>query len=202
MRLIRGNRIALRPLQASDAAVMLALYQRNADYLQPWEPARPDGFYTLAYQGDMIRGGQSDEVADRAYTLGIVLQESGELIGRLRLANIIRGVFQNAYLGYWLDEKHIGRGYMTEAVGLALANGFGTLRLHRVQAATLLHNHSSRRVLVKNGFRHEGIAERYLHINGAWQDHALFAITREEWQGTGNRTEAVATRVDRHDLTT
>lgn len=179
--MIRGNRVALRPLQPSDAATMLALYRRNAAFLQPWDPTRPAGFYSLTYQQEMIRAALADETNDRGYTHGIVLQESGELIGRLRLSNVVRGAFQNAYLGYWLDEEHNGHGYMTEAVGLALSDAFGSLRLHRVQAATLLHNTGSMRVLLKNGFRREGIAERYLLIDGRWQDHALFAITSEEW---------------------
>jgi ribosomal-protein-alanine N-acetyltransferase len=181
MRIVRGNRVALRPLQVSDAPAMLALYRANAAFLQPWDPARPAGFYELSYQQDMIRAGLSDESHDRAYTYGIVLQESGELVGRLRLSNVVRGVFQNAYLGYWLDEAHNGQGLMTEAVGLALADGFGSLRLHRIQAATLRYNAASQRVLVKNGFRQEGVAERYLLIDGQWRDHLLFAITAEEW---------------------
>jgi ribosomal-protein-alanine N-acetyltransferase len=193
MGLIRGNRIALRHLVLSDAAAMLALYRRNALFLSPWEPARPDGFYSLAYHQEMIRTGQDDDAHDRAYTFGLLLQESGELIGRLRLSNVVRGVFQNAYLGYWLDEARTGHGYMTEAVELALANGFGPLRLHRVQAATLLHNHASRSVLTKNGFRQEGLAERYLFIDGQWQDHLIFAITNEEW--TVKRSRSVGGNV-------
>lgn len=162
--------------------MMLALYRSNARFLQPWDPARPAGFYTLAYQQDMIRAGLADESHDRAYTYGIVLQESGELIGRLRLSNIVRGVFQNAYLGYWLAQDHNGQGLMTEAVGLAIGDGFASLRLHRIQAATLLYNHASQRVLIKNGFRQEGLAERYLLIDGQWRDHLLFATTVEEWE--------------------
>jgi ribosomal-protein-alanine N-acetyltransferase len=173
--------VTLRPLRDADAPTMLALYRRNAAFLRPWDPARPAGFYTLAFQQEAIRIGLADEAADRAYTYGIVVRATGELAGRLRLSNVIRGAFQNAYLGYWLDEEQNGRGLMTEAVGLALADAFGALRLHRVQAATLGHNHGSMRVLLKNGFRREGLAERYLQIDGRWQDHVLFAVTSEEW---------------------
>jgi [ribosomal protein S5]-alanine N-acetyltransferase len=181
MRTIKGSGVTLRPLRDADAPAMLALYRRNADFLRPWDPARPSGFYTLAFQQEVIRTGLADEAADRAYTYGIVVQATDELAGRLRLSNVIRGVFQNAYLGYWLDEEQNGRGLMTEAVGLALTDAFSALRLHRVQAATLTHNHGSMRVLLKNGFRREGLAERYLQIDGRWQDHILFAVTSEEW---------------------
>jgi ribosomal-protein-alanine N-acetyltransferase len=181
MQTLTGSRVALRSLRQSDAPAMLALFRRNADFLRPWDPARPVGFYTLAFQQEAIRAGLTDASADRAYTYGIVVRATGELAGRLRLSNIVRGAFQNAYLGYWLDEGQTGRGLMTEAVGLALADAFGPLRLHRVQAATLTHNHGSMRVLLKNGFRREGLAERYLLIDGRWQDHVLFAMTSEEW---------------------
>lgn len=197
MRMIKGDRVALRSLRLDDAPAMLALYQRNAAFLQPWDPPRPAGFYTLAYQQEIIRSAIADEAGDRGYTYGLVLQESGELIGRLRLSNIVRGAFQNAYLGYWLDEEHAGQGLMTEAVGLALDDAFGGLRLHRVQAATLPHNHGSIRVLLKNGFRHEGVAERYLLIDGRWQDHLLFALTSEEWEARRRRAAARDNTSDR-----
>jgi ribosomal-protein-alanine N-acetyltransferase len=181
MRMVKGNRVALRSLHPADAATMLALYRRNAAFLQPWDPPRPAGFYTLAHQHEVVRSALADEENDRGYTYGLVIQETGELVGRLRLSNIVRGAFQNAYLGYWLDEEHNGRGLMTEAVGLAMADAFGGLKLHRVQAATLPHNQGSIRVLLKNGFRREGLAERYLLIDGRWQDHVIFALTSEDW---------------------
>jgi len=86
---------------------------------------------------------------------------------------------------------------MTEAVGLALDDGFGGLRLHRVQAATLPHNHGSIRVLLKNGFRREGLAERYLLIDGRWQDHLLFALTSEEWAARRHRAAEGSSADDR-----
>jgi ribosomal-protein-alanine N-acetyltransferase len=179
---VTGERLTLRSLEPGDAAAMLALYERNATFLQPWDPARPPGFYTLSFQEDIIRTAQTAAANDRGYMFGIVLNETGALVGRLTLSGIVRGAFQNAYLGYWLDEGCTGRGLMTEAVGLALRHGFQVLRLHRIQAATLPHNHASRRVLEKNGFRREGLAQRYLLIDGQWQDHVLFALTVEEWE--------------------
>jgi ribosomal-protein-alanine N-acetyltransferase len=197
--MIEGERISLRPLTLHDAPRMLALYQSNASLLAPWDPIRPAHFYSLAHQEDEIRVGLAAEAADRGYSFGIVVNQSGLLVGRLRLSNIVRGVFQNAYLGYWIDGFHAGRGLMTEAVGLALHQAFGDLRLHRVQAATLTNNAGSIAVLLKNGFRREGLAERYLLIAGHWQDHLLFAITAEDWQAHQrlSRGEQLALAVER-----
>jgi ribosomal-protein-alanine N-acetyltransferase len=161
---------------------MLALYERNAAFLAPWEPRRSQQFYTLAHQETTIQTALTAAGDDRAYMYGIVLNAANLIIGRLTLSNIVRGVFQNAYLGYWIDGAHGGRGLMTEAVALALGLAFGPHRLHRVQAAVMPSNIASRRVLEKNGFRREGLAERYLEIDGRWQDHLLYAITVEEWQ--------------------
>lgn len=178
---IEGPAVLLRPLQIADAQRMLELYQRNIAFLAPWDPARPADFYTLTYQIEEIQAGLAAAATDRGYTFGLVLADSDLLIGRLRLSNIIRGAFQNAYLGYWIDEAQSGRGYMTTAVSLALRQAFSRLGLHRVQAATLPHNAASIAVLRHNGFRQEGRAERYLLIAGRWQDHLLFAVTAEEW---------------------
>ena len=90
--------------------------------------------------------------------------------------------FESAYLGYSVSERHNGRGYATEAVRQVLAVAFEELGLHRVQAAVMPINLASIRVLEKAGFREEGLALRYLQINGVWEDHKLFALTAEEWR--------------------
>jgi ribosomal-protein-alanine N-acetyltransferase len=102
------------------------------------------------------------------------------IIGRLALNTVVRGVFQNAYLGYWIDASHQGRGLITEAVRAIIAFGFETLKLHRVQIAIMPRNVKSLRVVERLGIRHEGKAHGYLAIAGAWEDHELFAVTAGE----------------------
>ncbi|MEX0859623.1 MAG: GNAT family protein, partial [Cucumibacter sp.] len=97
------------------------------------------------------------------------------------LSNIRRRAAQSANLGYWMSVKYAGRGLMTRAVGALLPFVFNELRLHRLEAACLPHNLASIRVLEKNRFRKEGLAENYLLINGKWQDHLLFALTLERF---------------------
>ena len=97
----------------------------------------------------------------------------------MNLNAVVRGVFQNAYLGYAVAEAANGRGYATQAVREATRIGFGELGLHRIQAAVIPRNAGSVRVLEKAGFRREGFAERYLLINGTWEDHILFAVTND-----------------------
>ena len=120
---------------------------------------------------------------DRAYNwlvLTAKLDQSPEVVGRIALTNVVRGAFQNAYLGYWIAKDHTRGGYATEAVGLLMDFAFRRLELHRVQAAVRPDNRASRRVLEKAGFREEGLARSYLRVGGEWRDHVLYARTATE----------------------
>ena len=181
--MLTSPRLVLRPLVPGDAPELLALMLANRAFLEPWSPRADDSDYTLAAVQQNIALQQEHWGEDRGYGFGIFERESGGLIGRITLSRITRGPFQNCGLGYWLDERHNGHGLMSEAVRLVLGYAFGELGFHRVEAATLLHNAGSMRVLEKAGFRREGLARRYLQIDGRWQDHYLFAITTEEWNG-------------------
>jgi ribosomal-protein-alanine N-acetyltransferase len=97
-----------------------------------------------------------------------------------------RGPFQSAYVGYWIDEKQAGHGYVPEAVVVLARFVFEELRLHRIQIAIIPRNEPSRRVVDKLGIRDEGVALRYLEINGVWEDHIRYAITAEEWAERGD----------------
>ena len=117
-----------------------------------------------------------------AFVLFIVDPVGDEaIIGRIALTGVMRGAFLSAHLGYWIDQEHQRKGYMTEAVREVTRFAFDALGLHRVQAAVMPHNTASLRVLEKLGFRKEGESPRYLQIAGRWADHVVFAVTAEEW---------------------
>jgi ribosomal-protein-alanine N-acetyltransferase len=101
--------------------------------------------------------------------------------GEINLSGLQRGPFQNAYVGYWIGEEFAGAGYVPEALVVLARFAFDELRLHRIQVAIIPRNHNSRRVVEKLGLREEGLAERYLEINGVWEDHVRYALTAEEW---------------------
>ncbi|WP_151737978.1 GNAT family N-acetyltransferase ['Paenibacillus yunnanensis' Narsing Rao et al. 2020] len=169
-------------LELPHAEELLQLRLRNRAEHQPFEPLRESDFFTLKSQRQLIRQRLNDADQDRAYMFGIFLQE-GTLIGQATLSNIVRGVGQYADLGYFIDAGQQGRGHMSAAVKLVLQFAFRVLGLHRVQASILQHNHGSRRVLEKNGFQAEGIARRYIRINGEWQDHLVYAILVDDVTG-------------------
>jgi ribosomal-protein-alanine N-acetyltransferase len=170
--------VYLRPLEVDDAEALLEVLVRDRVFLDRWEPIRPDTFFTLeTQQRGLERLREADDFAD----FGIFLETDDELVGRVQLSGISPSPFENAYLGYFVSERHNGRGYATAGVRLAVGAALGELELHRVQAAVIPRNVPSIRVLEKAGFRKEGLALRYLQIAGVWEDHVLYAVTAEEW---------------------
>ena len=173
----------IRPLETSDLPGLVEARIRNREFLTEWEPTRDESFFTPAGQARELA---LDDAAWRTATgfpFAILDADAGErLIGRVALANVVRGVWQNATLGYWVSHDVGSKGHATRAVGLALRFAFEVAGLHRVQPAIMPRNVRSRRVVEKCGFRHEGVATRYLKINGAWEDHDIFAMTAEDWR--------------------
>ncbi len=175
---ILGDRVLLRPPTPADRRAYCTLRARNAAYFRPWEPRRPNGAEpTPAYSFRRMLAAQSDTCR----TFLVFKKDTGELIARIGLNQIFRGPFQNVIIGYWIAKEHAGKGYMTEALVLALDHIFGPMKLHRVEANLVPKNVRSRNLVKRLGFRFEGLAKRYLQIAGRWSDHEHWAITSEEW---------------------
>ncbi|MDI1451280.1 GNAT family protein [Polyangium sp. 6x1] len=178
----RGQRVVLRAPRVSDAPRIVEIRSRSRAFLEPWVPVpAPDEFDIDLARARILRD-RRDIRADRHYRFCMTVGEEGPVIGRVALTQVFRGIFQNAYLGYWVDVEHHGQGFTTEGVKLALDVAFREIGLHRVQAAIMPQNAASLAVARKCGLRQEGCAARYIQIAGAWQDHLLFAVTAEDWQ--------------------
>ena len=169
----------LRPVGIGDGAALARAYLRNREHLAPWEPVRDDGFFTDAWHERDIALHVADVPPARNVRF-VIVSADGEIRGRVNLNNIVRGAFCSADLGYWVEGTRQGRGIATRAVEIAVRHAREELMLHRVQAATLVRNTASQRVLAANGFERIGLAPRYLQIAGAWQDHMLFQRLLEE----------------------
>jgi [ribosomal protein S5]-alanine N-acetyltransferase len=174
---------AIRPTAPEDAREQLRLRLANRGHTGPWDPVRDDSFYTEAGQRLELDLDQRSWAAGSAYAFAILdLDASERLIGRVALSNVVRGPWQNATLGYWIDKDSLGRGHAPRAVRLVLRFAFEHAGLHRVQPAIIPRNHRSVRVAEKVGFRLEGRALRYLKSNGVWEDHDVYALTAEDWE--------------------
>jgi ribosomal-protein-alanine N-acetyltransferase len=181
---LSAEQVYIRGFQLSDTEALHELRLRNREFFRPFEPIRPDSAFTLPSVKEQLETAIADFQAGQAYSFGVLLRETDQLVGRVNLSNVVRGAWQNATIGYFLDQQHNGKGYMSEAVRLAVRFAFRHAGLHRVQGAVMPRNLGSIRVLEKAGFRLEGLALRYLQINGVWEDHNIYAITAEERQDT------------------
>ena len=180
---LRTARLVLRPLRPTDVLAWQEVRRRCADWLLKWEPKRPAGAPDVAESSRAFEvrceARDRERAAGTAFGFGIFLD--GRFIGECNMNNVNRGAMQGAYVGYWIDESFAGHGYMPEAVVGVLRFGFEDLGLHRLQISIIPRNAASRRVVEKLRLRDEGIAQRYLEINGVWEDHIRYAITAEEW---------------------
>lgn len=163
-----------RLVSADDAEPLARLLAENRDYLAPWSPLQDEAYFTAAGQREVIA--RQLAAYERGAMLPLLIVDGGKVAGSLNLNSIIRGAFQNASVGYWVSQARAGHGLAGAAVAEAVGIAFGELGLHRLDAATLLHNTPSQRVLVRNGFRPFAVAESYLKIAGRWQDHILFSL--------------------------
>ena len=180
---LQGRRVTLRPLRASDFEQWQEVRRRCRDWLTRWEPRPAAGHPDVVEDPRAFAARCSSRDRERrlgsGYGFGVFV--GPRLAGEINLNSVQRGPFQNAYVGYWVDEAMAGHGYTPEAAVVAFRFGFEDLGLHRLQVAIIPRNFASRRVVAKLGLREEGVAVRYLEINGTWEDHIRYAITAEEW---------------------
>jgi ribosomal-protein-alanine N-acetyltransferase len=177
---VHGQQVFLRHPTMGDYAEWAELRALSRQHLTPWEPQWARDELARSSFRRRLRQYQREQKEDMGYAFLIFRQGDARLLGGLSISNVRRGVAQAASVGYWIGAPNTGRGHMTDAVKAMLPYAFVTLGLHRLEAACLPHNAASTRVLLKVGFKREGLARRYLKINGAWQDHDLFALLQDD----------------------
>jgi ribosomal-protein-alanine N-acetyltransferase len=178
--MVRGRGVWLRAPMMGDYGPWAELRAMSREHLRPWEPVWQRDELTRSAFRRRVRYYQRESREDMGYAFLIFEDGEDQLVGGLTLSNVRRGVTQAAVVGYWLGLPYVRRGYMTEAVRAAAGFAFESLRLHRLEAATMPHNEASIRVLERNGFRREGYARRLLKINGMWEDHVLHALLHDD----------------------
>lgn len=171
---LKGENIELRLLRPNNAEEMLNYYNLNKKHLTPFEPSRDDSFYTLDVQKHILMEGYRQFLSGTAVNFGIYIYE--KFIGKIQISNVVMGVFKSAFVGYSIDEKEQGKGYMKESLNLLTDFAFNEMGIHRLEASTLLDNIRSQKVLEGCGFKFLGINKKYLYINGEWRDHKLFYL--------------------------
>lgn len=181
--LLHGRRVVLRPLAPADFPAWSEVRIRNEAWLVPWEPRRAahhdptrdrDAFNARCSARDRERH------AGTAYGFGLFVDD--QLAGEVNLNTVLRGAMQSGTVGYWIDRARAGQGYTPEAVAVISRFAFDELDLHRIEVCIVPRNANSRRVMDKLGIREEGVAVRFLEIDGRWEDHVRYGLTVEEWR--------------------
>lgn len=181
--IIESERVVLCAPQMSDYPAWAELRASSREFLMPWEPLWSMDELTRASFRRRVRHYQRDLREDIGYALFIYSVATGGLVGGVTLCNVRRGVTQSCTLGYWVGAQYAQQGYMTAAIRAVVPFVFDSLDLHRLEAACLPANTASMRLLEKTGFKREGLARRYLRINGGWQDHLLYGLLDSDARG-------------------
>ncbi len=173
----RHGLITLRLVRSRDARILQHELLENRSWLQQWEATSPDGPVSFDMRLGIRRLLQ--QYRDGA-GVPLIMEYDGEVAGQLNVWGISRGSLASATIGYWISERLAGRGITPTCVAMATDLCFDELRLHRMEICIRPENSASLRVVEKLGFRYEGLRRRFIHIDGDWRDHYVFALTREE----------------------
>jgi RimJ/RimL family protein N-acetyltransferase len=164
--------ITIREPQLSDESAFLDAMQHSKNLHHPWVKAP---LTSQEFQEYLARCSQQNQ---KSY---LVITNDQNIAGVYNISEIVRGLFQSAYLGFYAVAGYTGKGYMSSGLKLTLNQVFTTLGLHRLEANIQPRNINSINLVKANGFKKEGYSPRYLKITGVWCDHERWAITYEDW---------------------
>ncbi|BBF44654.1 ribosomal-protein-S5p-alanine acetyltransferase [Lachnospiraceae bacterium KM106-2] len=169
--------LLLKPLNEHYARSVLAFYQNNREYFEPWEPARPDSFYTVSYQSKVLNYEYKEMLEGRFLRFYIFhRQEPLKIIGSICFQNILKGPYQNCSIGYKIDHDYVRNHYGQEAVACAISAMFHEHHMHRIEAYISANNTASIKFINKLGFTKEGTALSFAKINDQWLDFEQYAL--------------------------
>jgi [ribosomal protein S5]-alanine N-acetyltransferase len=179
---IKGDGVYLRYPQMADYLQWTKLRSDSQGFLSPWEPIWASDELSKGAFRRRLKRYQKDTRLDDAYAFFVFRSEDDALLGGCTLSNVRRGVTQCCALGYWIGSRFARQGHMGDAIRVLIPFVFKTLGMHRIEAACVPENAPSRNLLSKAGFREEGLAKRYLLINGVWSDHVQYALLEDEYR--------------------
>ncbi|MGZ8993512.1 MAG: GNAT family N-acetyltransferase [Burkholderiaceae bacterium] len=175
-------RLTIEPIDVSHASLLAEFFQRNDAHLAPWDPPRPAGVCSASFWEAECERAVDDSTEGLVARWAFLLRgDASQVIGRINYTQIARGPFHSCILGYAIDQAFEGRGLMREALSATISHMFDVLRLHRIQASYIPTNIRSGRLLERLGFRREGVALKYLFIDGAWRDHVVTAMLNQNF---------------------
>ena len=169
--------ITLRLLRMRDWKKIEAIQLEHRDWFRQWEATNPEGPANFDFR-ELVRN--SIRQLNDETSVPFAIEYRGEFVGQLTVSNILHGSASTAFIGYWISPEFAGKGITPIAVALATDYMFQFVHLHRIEIDIRPENVASLRVVEKLGFRFEGTKKAFIHINNAWRDHSVFALTSDE----------------------
>lgn len=166
----------IKQTSVKDAQALSEFYRQNSDHLRIWEPRREEGFHSIEAWVKRLIVREQEQAEGRAAYFIACSANSGEIIATCSLTNIVQAAFQACYMGYSVAEEYQGKGVMKKLCHHVIDYAFNERQLNRIMANYMPKNHRSAALLKRLGFTKEGVAKRYLLINGRWEDHILTAL--------------------------
>lgn len=175
------DRLLLQVEDSSKAEQILAFYARNRSCFEPFEPTRPDNFYTLAYQKAAVQYEYSEIIKGKTLRYYIYLKASPDaIIGSLNFSRIEHDPFSRASLGYKIDGDHQGQGFAAEACRAAIPVMFSNYKIHRIEARVSPDNLPSIKLLERLNFRFEGLEYQSIEVMGKYRDHFRYSLIEDQ----------------------
>lgn len=168
--------ISLRPLRKSDADNLA----RNANNFNIWVNLR-DGLPHPYSKKDALTF--IDIVSREQPVRSMGICKNDQVIGTIGIT-VLEDIYKkSAEFGYWLGEDYWRQGTTFRSASAFIDYVFETFELNRLQAGVIEWNESSMNLLLKLGFREEGIARKGVFKNDRFADEYHFGLLRAEWQG-------------------
>ena len=169
--------LELRQRMPADAEELFALTDESRQHLRRWLPWLP---ICRTVEDTRFNIEVTLRDADDGVGLALLILEHGKIVGVTGFNTICKDN-RSGQIGYWLGQQHQGRGIMTRAVRALMQHGFDHLGLNRISISAAVGNLKSRAIPERLGFLQEGIAREVEWVNGRPLDHAVYAMTRNDW---------------------
>ena len=171
------DRLHIQILNGPYAAESLRFYEEDRELFERYVPLRPVNFYTENYHRYLLN-----------YEYNLILKggmvrywffpkdDPMRIIGTVSLRNIIHGSYEKCEIGYKLSSAYQGQGYAREGIARVIQIAFEEFGLHRIEACCMPGNEASINLLESLNFHLEGKLEKYVMIQGHYEDHLLFSL--------------------------
>jgi [ribosomal protein S5]-alanine N-acetyltransferase len=174
---IESERLVLISLDTTDTEQFFDFLVRNKDYFRKWSAEYEQNYFSIWFHRAWLESIEQEALNGTQIKFGVYYKTNpNRIIGSVSFSNIIKGIFQSCFLGYRIDEFETRKGIATEAIKRGIEYVFSELKLHRIEANVMPSNAASIKVVEKLGFSNEGLAKKYLKVNGKWEDHYHYVL--------------------------